>query len=444
MLALSSQQQHLCAPEQAGAFSPRFILSKALRITGHVDTAALQAALDDVVARHEMLRTIIVRDGCPPYQLVHPPSPAPLTVRDLSPMPIHLRQEIAEGQLASAEASSMDVEQLPLLRAELARFDSRDSALSLVSHHSACDGWSMNLVERDLAACYAARTGQHWVDLPKAPQYQDYVRWQRDRLAQPAAAANLTYWRKELDGTRLFTLPTDRPVPARYTAPYHRYSFGIDAEEMAAVSRFVKAEHFSFFIVLLAVFNVLAHQISGTLDPAISTMFHGRSQAQFRDTVGFFLDFLTMHTSLAGCRSFRDVVASTRATCLQAYEHEAPHRTVLQAIPSLGEPMANPGNSYVVFGFWDSSLTSTTKGAFQIGESVSVIRKPERARVRVNEQLPGGVTFNTGTLPSGELVGSLQFSPETFDERTVARWVSDYCRILRSAMADPDREWESL
>jgi hypothetical protein len=338
----------------------------------------------------------------------------------------------------------MDLERLPLFRAELARFDSHDSVLSLVSHHSACDGWSMNLVERDLAACYVARTGQHPLKLPNVPQYQDYTRWQRDQLAQPAGMAKLAYWREQLDGARMFTLPTDRPVPARYTAPYLRYSFTIDADEMAAVSRFVKAEHFSGFMVMLAVFNVLAHRISGTLDPAISTMFHGRGEPQFRDTVGVFLDFLTMRTDLSGCRSFRDVLISTRATCLQAYEHEAPHRPVLQASPSLGEPMADPRNSYLVFGFWDSSLTSTTQGPFQIGEESSVIRMPERARVRVNEQLPGGVTFNTGTVPSGELVGSLQFSPETFDECTVAGWVSDYCRILTSAMADPDREWESL
>jgi hypothetical protein len=444
MLPLSSQQQHLCEPEQAGAFSPRFILCKALRITGHVDTAALQDALDDVVARHEMLRSVIVRDACPPYQQVHPPSPAPLTVRDLPPTPGHLRQQVAEDELARAEASSMDLEQLPLLRAELARFDSQDSVLSLVSHHCACDGWSMNLVERDLAACYAARTGEHPLDLPKAPQYQDYTRWQRDQLGQPAALAKLAYWREQLDGARMFTLPTDRPVPASYTEPYLRYSFGIGAEEMATVSRFVKAERFSGFMVMLAVFNVLAHRIGGTLDPAVSTMFHGRSEPQFRDTVGFFLDFLTMRTDLSGCRSFRDVLISTRATCLQAYEHEAPHRQVLQAIPSLGEPMANPDNSYVVFGFWDSALTSTTTGPYRIGDGFSVIRKPERSRVRRNEQLPGGVTFNTGTVPSGELVGSLQFNPETFDETTVAGWVCDYCRILTTAMADPDREWELL
>ncbi|MDQ1721541.1 MAG: condensation enzyme [Pseudonocardiales bacterium] len=443
-LPLSSQQQLWCMPEQSGAFSPRFIVSKALRITGHVDMAALQAALDDVVARHEMLRTIIVRDAKPPYQQVRPPSPVPLTVRDLPPTPHQSRQEVAEDQLSAAEASSIDVEQLPLLRADLARFDSHDSVLSLVSHHSTCDGWSLNLVERDLAACYAARTGGHPLSLPNIRQYQDYARWQLANTDRPAAVANMAYWREQLDGAGMFTLPTDRPVPAVYTAPYLRRSFVIDADEMAAVSRFVKAEHFSVFMVMLAVFNVLAHRISGTLDPAISTMFHGRGEPQYRDTVGLFLNFLTMRTDLVGCRSFRDIVTRTRATCLQAYEHEAPHLQVMQAIPTLREPMANPRNSYLVFGFWDLSLTSTTKGPFQIGESASVIHKRERVPVRVNEQLPGGVTFNTGTISSGELVGSLQFSPETFDERTVAGWVSDYCRILTAAMVGPDREWEAL
>src|ERR1700712_363519 len=150
-LPVSSQQRLWCSPETANAFSPRFIISWALRLAGYIDAAALQTALDDVVARHEALRTIVVRDAGPPYQQVHPPMSVPLTVRDLPPHPS--RQQVAEEQLAEAEAISLDVEQLPLLRATLARFDSHDSTLSLVSHHSACDGWSLNLVLRDLAAC---------------------------------------------------------------------------------------------------------------------------------------------------------------------------------------------------------------------------------------------------------------------------------------------------
>src|SRR4051794_8768803 len=107
-LPLSRQQQLWCTPWSAGAFHPGFVISRALRITGRLDPVALQGALDDVVARHEVLRTIIVRDAQPPYQRVYPPMPVPLTVRDLPPTPHRLRQEIAERQLAEVETSSID------------------------------------------------------------------------------------------------------------------------------------------------------------------------------------------------------------------------------------------------------------------------------------------------------------------------------------------------
>jgi non-ribosomal peptide synthetase component F len=193
-------------------------------------------------------------------------------------------------------------------------------------------------------------------------------------------------------------------------------------------------------MVLLATFNVLAHRISGTLDPTISTIFHGRSEPRFKDTVGLFLNFLAMRTDLVGCRSFRDVVLRTRASCLPGYEHEAPFQQVLEAVPSLGAPLADPFNCYMVFGYWDSFLTDATSQPFQIADGGYLIRK----RSRTSEHLPGGVTWNMIMRGTGELGGSVQFNTEVFDEGTVAGWISDYCRILAKAMADPEREWPTL
>jgi hypothetical protein len=434
---VSRQQLFWCAPEQSGAFSPRFIISRALRITGRIDETALQAALDDVVARHEILRTIVVRDGQPPYQQIHPPLPVPLTIHELPPTPPEARQQVAEEQLLEAEESSVEIEQVPLLRARLARFDNRDSVLSLVCHHTACDGWSMNLLLRDLAECYAARTGERPLSLPDAPQYQDYARWQ---LTTTPESAKMAYWQRKLKDARMFTLPTDHPIPVEHTAPHIRHPFVIDSAVTAAVNRFTKTERCSGFMLMLAVFNILAHRISGTLDPTISTMFPGRGEPRFKDTVGLFLNFPTMRTELSDCHSFHDVALATRTTCLEAYENEVPHWQLLEAMPEVGEPLADPYNSYVVFGYWDASLTSAIGGPFQIGESASVIRK----RSRVSERLPSGACWNMGMAPSGQVSGGLQYSTEVFEEATVAGWVSEYCRILAAAMTDPDQDWRRL
>lgn len=434
----SLQQRLWCAPASSDAFSRRFIVPKALRISGPIDAEALQAALNDVVARHEALRTTLVRDADQPYQQVHPPLPVPLTIRDLpAGQP---RQQVAEELLIEAETSSIEVEQLPLLRANLARFDNQDAVLSLVAHHSAVDAWSMDLVTRDLAVCYAARVDKRSPVLPYVPQYRDYVQWQLRTVAEPAAAANLAYWQRQLDGAQMFALPTDRPTPTVYTAEYLRHPFAIDSDVAQAVSRIIKAEHFSGFMVLLAALNVLAHQIDGTLDPAISTMFHGRTQPSFRDTVGVFLNFPTMRTSLGNCRSFRDVLRRTRATCMRAYEHEVLHQQILDTVPALAQPLADPANAYFVFGFSDTLLAGATEAEYRLGDNIFIAG----TQTRTGQTLPGGVAWMLGQAPSGELGGGVQYSPEVLDEDTVTDWVAAYCRILAEAMADPERDWRQL
>src|ERR1700733_2367138 len=143
--------------DDSGPFGRRYLIVFALRITGPVDVAVLQSALDDVVARHELLRTLVVRDADPPYQLVCPPCPVPLEVRDLPPVTGTSRDMVIQELLVEALAGTISAREVPLLRARLCRFDDRDSALFLTVHHSVSDGWLAQLVLRDLGAFYAAR-----------------------------------------------------------------------------------------------------------------------------------------------------------------------------------------------------------------------------------------------------------------------------------------------
>jgi hypothetical protein len=148
---LSNNQRLWRAHDATAAFGPRFVIARSLRVTGQVNTSALQEALDDVVARHEILRTVVVRDAEPPYQQIHRPSPVPLRVRVLPDVEDRSRDAYAQELLIEAEQSSLNVEDLPLLRADLSTFDDRDSVLTVVSHHTVADAWSMQLIIRDLA-----------------------------------------------------------------------------------------------------------------------------------------------------------------------------------------------------------------------------------------------------------------------------------------------------
>jgi hypothetical protein len=140
--------------DDGGPFGCRYVIVAALRVTGVVDVGVLQGALDDVVARHEVLRTVVVRDGGPPYQLVCPPCPVPLEVRDLPPTAGQSRYLVFQELVVEVQAGTVSAREVPLLRGLVCRFDDRDSALFVTVHHSVCDGWSFEVILRDLGHRY--------------------------------------------------------------------------------------------------------------------------------------------------------------------------------------------------------------------------------------------------------------------------------------------------
>jgi hypothetical protein len=440
---LSCAQELWCLGDQgdnAGTFGPRFISTKALRIAGRIDVAALQGALNDVVGRHEILRTVVVRDAEPPYQQVHPPGPAPLQVRDLPSTSDLARDVIAEQLILQTEQGTMSVRKLPLLRAVLGRFDDRDSVLILVTHHSASDGWSLQLITRDLAAFYKARTTGRPAELPGVRQYREYAAWQPTVVAGPAAVQAHEYWRAKLRGARIFTLPTDRPIPELHTRGDAGHNFAIDPEVAAAASAFAKGMRSSMFMVLLAAFSVLAHQITGTSAPVIQALTTGRNEPQFQDTVGPFLNFLPLRTDIGDCATFREIVTRVRETCVEAYSHEIPIQHIERAAPELMQSLEEARMSEFIFGMFqpqfDDAAVRMADGSYEIRKRV--LPDPETS------EMPGGLAWNMDLLPSGELTGSVQFNPEEFDERTVVDWVSGYQRILSRLTEKPDLEWQAL
>jgi len=440
---LSCTQEMWCQGDegdQAGTFSPRFLSTRTVRITGRVDVGALQGALDDVVRRHESLRTIVVRDAEPRYQQVYPASPVPLQVRDLPPVTDRPRDVYAEEVMLEAEHGSLDPRELPLLRARLERFDDQDSVLILVSHHTASDGWSMQLILRDLAACYAARTAGRPADLPDIWQYRDFVAWERARLADSAAGGAVDYWRTKLSGARIFALPTDRPIPAQHTQPYSAHYFVIDADVMSAISALAREMRSSAFMVLLAAFNVLAHQITGTTDPVIKTLSNARNETETQGIVGTFMNFLPLRTGIGECGTFLDVITQTRRTCLEAYSYEIPIQHIERELPELMQPIDNSRLSHIILGMFQPQFEDQE---FQIAESSYQVRK-RVVQEPVASEIPMGAAWQMDFLPSGELIGYLHYNLDEFDEGSALDWVAGYQRILSRAVLDPRQDWRAL
>ena len=441
-LPLSFNQEFLCAMDggdDAGAFSRRHTLAGAWRLTGEVDTGALQGALDDVVVRHEILRTTVVNDASNRHQVVHPARPAKLFVRDLQPTPGKTRDTCAEELLIEVESEPFNVRELPLLRAVLGRFGNRDSVLVLMTHHSATDGWSMQLIMRDLATCYAIRRGFDPPGLPDIRQYREFAVSQQEGPPDAAVGAARGYWRHKLRGAQMFAIPVDRVPSADTVSPYSVHRFLLDAELTAATVALAKAARCSPFMILLGAFNLVARNVAGRSDLTVPTFTSGRNEPGFRDSAGPFFNFLPIRTDISACATFRDVLAATRASCIEAYSNDISFAYVQPEAPDLMRPYANAELAVVAFEMLQSPPLAE---GMEIGDITYAEIRRRLISQAVSSSIPNGVLWALDLLPSGEIAGSVKFNRDQFDEITLTNLASEYERILRKAVAEPDGRWE--
>jgi non-ribosomal peptide synthetase component F len=410
-----------------------------LRVAGPVDLAVLQGALDDVVARHELLRTLVARDADPPHQVVLPPCRVPLEVRDL-PAAGASRPAVIGELFVEAECGSVSTREVPLLRALLARFDDRDSALFLTVHHSVSDGWSVGVILRDLGAFYAARAGGAEPALPPARQYREYVEWQRAGGGGAGDGA-LGYWAAKLDGAREFVMPTDHGHPGRYSSPYSMHAFTIDAGAMAPAAGLANAARGSLFMVILSAIYVLASQVAGATDLTLAAVTSGRNEPAFHDTLGLFLNVVPFRTEIAGCASFRDVVLATRETFIDAMSNELPAGLLEQAFPDYIRSREDTRMAQ----FLISDTTPPDGGTtFPIAEGARGIDVPLQRDAETHDLPGGGTVWYLSAQPGGALHGSIQYNRDEFEASTAQGWAAGLRRILASALRDPGRDWRHL
>lgn len=437
---LSFTQQYFHSLDEGdlnGAFGNRFTIVSALRIAGHVDVATLQAALDDVVARHELLRTVVVRDADPPYQQIYPPTQVPLDIRDL-PVTDRPRDLVAEELVIEAEKETMTPRQVPVIRAHLIRFDDADSVLSLVVHHSASDAWSQNVVMRDLAAYYDARANGHPVRLKPVKQYREYSEWQKANAAETSDARK--YWREKLRDARVFALPNDRPRPQVYSRPFSAYNYVIRPAELAETLAFANKARSSMFMLLMAAFSVFAASLTGQTDPAIRAFTTGRDEPTFQNTMGLFLNLVPFQTDISGCSGFREVVASVRDTCIDAYASEVPITVIEQDLPAFNAPHDEPGNSQFILGMYQAQASDD---ALPIADGAEPILKRTLASAETSD-IPSGLVWNMSVTRDRALLGNVVYNLDEFDEQRVTGWVADFNRIMLRLVSEPDRDWREL
>ncbi|WP_425301841.1 amino acid adenylation domain-containing protein, partial [Nocardia wallacei] len=409
----------------------------ALRLTGELDVRALSEALDDVVARHEVLRTVYPETPDGPVQVVLA-ADSSLGVT---------AQEIAAAEVVAAvyelAQTPFDVTAEVPIRvrlfdiADLGPGSRRKYVLAVVVHHIAADGSSMGPLVRDVMTAYAARTSgaaPEWSPLPV--QYADYAVWQRAVLGVESdpgsiAAQQIAYWRRELAGLPdLLELPTDRPRPAVASLRGGRVDFRIDAATHTGLSGLARAHGATLFMVVHTALAVLLARLSGGDDIAVGTPVAGRGEAELDDLIGMFVNTVVFRTRLDRGESFTDLLARQRETDLQAFAHaDIPFERLVEV---LNPPRSTAHHPLFQVGLSFQNLART---ALEL-PGLSVDGVPADLEVsQFDLHLIIADGYDEHGLPAG-IGGHFTYATDLFDAATVAGFADRLSRILSAVVAD--------
>ena len=316
-------QERLWFLDRLSRESGAYLIGNMWRIRGRLDRPCWQGALDDVAARHEVLRTCLVEVDGRPMQHI---SPAVRVQLEWHELPAGRSGETPlEQSLASARtlcATSFDLSRAPLMRCGVWAVAEDEFVLAIVVHHAICDGLSMQILIDELLACYEARLAGTTAELPElAVQYADFVAWLRE-LLEGTLEGQLEYWREALAGTRLLELPTDRPRPAVRSGRGDTVSLVLPARLVDGLQALGREHGATLFMTLLAAYQVVLARWSGQDDLVVGTPIAGRSQQDVQGLIGLFVNTLVIRADLSGDPSFIEFLGRVRERVLGAVEHQ--------------------------------------------------------------------------------------------------------------------------
>ncbi|WP_327146071.1 non-ribosomal peptide synthase/polyketide synthase [Nocardia sp. NBC_01327] len=430
---LTSVQRRLWFLNQLDTDSGAYNIPVALRLRGTLDEAALRAALVDVIARHEILRTLYPQDGQGPYQAIIPAAEVPLTLALLETSALELEQHVE----VAAEQGFDLTRELPL-RVELLRTGKTEYALAMVVHHIAMDGWSLAPLASDLMTAYAARRSglaPEWMPLPV--QYADYAVWHQDLLgdeddAESVAAQQLRYWRTRLAALPdCLDLPADRPRPAVATHRGDSVRTRVDAGLHGRLTELARSRDVSEFMVLHAVLAVLLARLGGTPDISVGTAIAGRGEPELDALIGAFVGTLVLRTPVDGGASFTDLLHTVREADLEAFAHaDLPFERLVEAL--------NPVRSTAHHPLFQVSLSLDNFQAPALRlAGLDITAAPVDSMVAKFD-----LQFVFTAVPeagggTGGLDLCLTYATDLFDRATAVDLSHRFVRALTAALADP-------
>jgi amino acid adenylation domain-containing protein len=408
--------------------NPAYNVGRAVYLQGPLKLHFLQQSLDEIVRRHESLRTNFAMVEGQPAQVIARERSVPLPILDLRSIQVGEHSALAKDLVNEEARRPFDLERDQLLRAKLLWLAEQEFVLVLTMHHIVSDGWSLRVLFRELSTLYTAFSRGDEPPLSELPlQYADFALWQREWLQGETLESLLAYWRKQLVGSPLaLELPSDRPRPALQTHRGAGEELLLEKPVTQALKALCTQENVTLYMLLLAAFGVLLHRYTGQDDILIGSPISGRDHFEIEGLIGYFLNTLVLRLRPTHDQSFRQFLQQMRETVLAAYAHQViPFEVLLQKLQI------------------ERSLSHAPlfQAMFVLHDAVPPILQLPDVQADWLEINRGGAMFDLTLVARDVDQGlslTLRYSTDLFDAATIRQMLRHLQILLESILAGPE------
>ena len=397
------------------------------RLGGPLNIGALEQSLNEIVRRHEILRTVFAERDDTPIQIVQPAQHVGLPVIDLTAYSKTQAESEIELFIETETARPFSLEDGPLLRATLLKLADDDHGFFLAIHHIVTDGWSMDIFMSELLTLYEAFAAGEPSPLSELPlQYGDFAAWQRESITGETLAAQLAYWKRQLGGgLPVLELPTDYPRPPRVTHSGADEFFDVTQNLTGKLNELSHTEGATLFMTLFAAFLTLLHRYTGQYDILLGTAIAGRNHAQIENLIGFFINNVVLRTDLSGNPTFRELLRRVREVALGAYEHQdVPFEKLVEEIQPERDQSRQP-----LFQVMFNLQAAPAEAPAAHGLTITPWDFGNQTRFDLE--------FHLWVVPEG-LAGPLIYNTDLFERATIVRMLGHFQTLLEAIAANPD------
>jgi len=429
---LSFGQQEIWLSAQLWPDVPVYNETFTIYMKGEFNPVVLEQALNNLIVRHEILRTAFIMKDGRTVQSVRKEAILKLRVDDLRSFQMSDREAEAIHRATAAARWPFSLDGPPLIRALLVRLDDSDYRLYMVLHHLVTDGVSISgILIPELRTNYKSLINGAAPLMRELPvQYSDYAKWQHEWMQGPVLENHLAYWRKQLDGIQTLDLPTDRPRPPiqSFRGAFHPMALpGELTYELKALGR---REGCTLYMVLLSAFKAMLRRYTYQDDITVGTVEAGRSSTELEPLLGYFLNMLVVRTSLSGDPEFREFLHQVRQVSLKAYNHkDLPFILLVEALKPPRDPSRHP--------------------FFQVAFVMEPVYPADESGWKVSQlEVQTGTSKFDLTLELDEreeqIIGRFEYNTDLFDASTIKRMAGHFQRILEGIIADPHQRLSQL